>query len=157
MAFLLQPILSSLLGDFILGIDKNCFKTDLKNNTVGLFDTRLNPKILDNIQFPIKLGYSSLGKMLFKITKKKGQDPNEITLENIYVVFEITDSMKPYDIIEERVNFLAELSKKCMSEINKLKQGPQKPKKDPFEQFKSYFLDNLQVFSFFFSHCEGLY
>jgi hypothetical protein len=94
---------------------------------------------------PLKIVHSDIGKLEVKIPwMKRMKEPTEIYLEDLTVLIEATDSIKDFDIVEERMRFLDKLMEQC---VLKLKEVNNKAEQDnsSFAYYKRLILDNLFV------------
>lgn len=124
MDLILQYILPSILGDFIQGIDKNHMKTNLLSGKVSLQGVSLNPNIVKSFNLPLKIVYSSIGKLEIIIPwLQRLKQPMEIYLEDLFIVVEQNNSSDYFDIVTERVKFLDALSQEIRSKLKKLDVG----------------------------------
>ncbi len=145
MELILQDILPSILGDFILGIDKNHMKTNLLSGIVSLEGVSLNPAILKSLNLPLKIAYSNIGQLEIKIPwLQRMKQPMEIYLDDLFVVLEQSTSLDYFDIVTERIKFLDALLKEIRSKLKKMNANAPK-EESSLDYYKVLILDNLQV------------
>jgi Vacuolar protein sorting-associated protein len=146
-------MLPSILGDYILGIDKKKIRTSFFSGRVSLKEVTLNPELLEHLNLPIRHVFSHIGNLEVKIPwMKKMKEPLEISLENMLLLLEPTDSMPDYNIIEERLKFLDNLTKECLNKLALIDQTKKKKKKrSSMSYYKALILDNLKVVLFLVS------
>jgi len=145
MDLILQYVLPSILGDFIVGIDKNHMKTNLLSGKVSLEGVTLNPAIVKSLNLPVKIVFSNIGKLEIIIPwLQRLKKPMEIYLEDLFVVLEPNDSSDYFDIVTERVKFLDALLLEIRTKLKKLNADTQK-EESSMDYYKMLILDNLQV------------
>ena len=64
---LLEKVLESYFGRFVSGLDRNNLKLGVWSGNVAIENVTLRPEVIELLELPIKLKYSKIGKMHFKI------------------------------------------------------------------------------------------
>jgi len=145
MELILQYVLPSILGDFVLGIDKNHMKTNLLSGRVSLDGVTLNPDIIKSLNLPMKIVYSNIGHFEIMIPwLQRLKQPMEIFLDDLFIVLEQNTSADYFDFVTERVKFLDALLQEIRNKLKKLNTNQPK-EESSMDYYKVLILDNLQV------------
>jgi len=145
MELILQYVLPSILGDFVLGIDKNHMKTNFLSGKVSLEGVSLNPAIVKSLNLPVKIVYSNIGQFEIKIPwLQRLKQPTEIFLDDLFVLLEPNTSKDYFDIVNDRVKFLDALLQEIRNKLKKMNTNAPK-EESSLDYYKVLILDNLQV------------
>ena len=80
------------LGDYVNGIDTKNLNIAIFKGNVVIENVSIKPEVLDRIELPIKLLFSSIGKLSLTVPwKSLGSQPVEILLENLFIVLQLKD------------------------------------------------------------------
>jgi len=88
----LEKVLLNVLGPYIEGIDRNNFKLGLWKGSVSISQVALKPEILELLDLPLKMNYSSIGNLSISIPwKSLGSKPIEVLIEDIHLILQPID------------------------------------------------------------------
>ena len=84
---LLNKILQKQLGNFIKGFDANNLKLGVWSGNVVVENVSLKPEIIDLLELPFKLQFSSIGKLQVSVPwNKLSSAPVEVLLEKVLII-----------------------------------------------------------------------
>lgn len=84
---ILEKILLTYFGRFITGFDKTNLSLGVWSGNIVIENVSLKSEIIDLLQLPFKLKFSSLGRMILKVPwNKLSSAPVEVILEDILIV-----------------------------------------------------------------------
>ncbi|CAK86161.1 unnamed protein product (macronuclear) [Paramecium tetraurelia] len=143
---ILQRILFTYFGKFITGFDQTNLQLGIWNGNVVIENVALKQEILADLELPLELKFSSIGRLILKIPwNKLSSAPVEVVLENILIVF--TPMPKQQwnndDSIQIKRQF-TRLLDKVKSSIN-IKRKDQRDNTGYFEKLTLRVIDNLQI------------
>lgn len=84
---ILERILLTYFGKFISGFDKNNLSLGVWSGNIVIENVSLKPDIINLLELPVTLKFSSLGRMILKVPwNKLSSSPVEVILEDILIV-----------------------------------------------------------------------
>ncbi|CAD8061213.1 unnamed protein product [Paramecium primaurelia] len=143
---ILQRILLTYFGKFITGFDQTNLQLGIWSGNIVIENVALKQEILADLELPLELKFSSIGRLILKIPwNKLSSAPVEVVLENILIVF------NPLSQQRWNIDDSIQIKRKFSKLLDKAKQSISLKKKEPGEN-SSYFekltlkvIDNLQV------------
>ena len=153
---ILEKVLLNVLGPYIEGIDRNNFKLGLWKGSVSISQVALKPEILEMLDLPLKMNYSSIGNISISIPwKNLGSKPIELVIEDIHLILQPIDkdSWKSIDFrtVNQKLrmmntfvqNYTAKLAQK---EKEKKQHGENLPEEQSLvARLSEKAIDNIQV------------
>ena len=64
---ILERILNTYFGQFITGFDSNNLHLGVWKGDIKIENVSIRPDLMDTLEFPVKIIYSSIGSLIIKI------------------------------------------------------------------------------------------
>ena len=122
---ILEKVLQKQLGKFISGIDSNNLKIGVWSGCVVIENVSIKPEVLEMLELPITLKFSSIGKLSLQVPwKSLSSSPVEVNLEGVYLIIspknktewtfvDYNTIIKKIELIEKFVNeYLQKITEK---------------------------------------------
>ena len=147
---ILEKILDSIASKYISGIDRNNLKTSIWQGNVTIKNVYLKPDLVDRMELPIKIKFSSIGRLSLEVPwRKLSSKPVEVVLENVFLVVapnkESEWSTKSQHTFLQKSEIIEKYAKQCLQ--NFLDKELQKTKSDKdasyFDRLQTKIVDNL--------------
>lgn len=85
----LEKILLNVVGPYVEGIDRKNLEVGLWKGNISISNISLKQEVVNNLDFPLQMKYSSVGKLSVSVPwKNLGSKPVEIILEDVAMVVE---------------------------------------------------------------------
>lgn len=89
---IIEKVILNYFGKFIKGVERDNLSVDLFGGNFKIENINLNEEFFDKLEVPIKLAYSSIGKLNMQVPLSKiSSVPVECILDNIFIIFEFKD------------------------------------------------------------------
>lgn len=148
---LLEKLLLSKLGKYIIGLDKDSLKVGVWGGDITLENVYLKPDALLLLQIPLKITYGKIVKLIVKVPwAKLSSAPVEVRLEGLYIVLSTEEKSnwqysEEGDLIDRKEQIEAyELRRKQLQEQKLLSAEEELKEKSFLEKMTSKILDNLK-------------
>ena len=151
----LEKILLNNFGQFITGLDKNNLHLGVWSGNVVIENVNLKPDVIDMLEIPIKLKFSTIGRLQLQVPwSKLSSSPVEITLEKILIIVSPKSKgeweFKDLNTVKRKWSILQSYAKSCIEKFienqkKDLKKDEDKKGQSFIDKLSMKVIDNLQL------------
>lgn len=151
----LEKLIINNFGQYISGLDRNKLHLAIWSGNIVIEDVNIKPDILEALNLPISLLFSTIGKLQLQIPwSSLSKTPVEIILDKILIIVIPKNKsewkFQDYSSVSRKMKLLNDFAKSCFASfIEKQKllaSSKKKDEKDGFlDKLSMKVLDNLQL------------
>jgi hypothetical protein len=112
------PLIVPKLKTYFDELDEKKITTNLLSGLISVENVKIAPFLINQLDLPLNLIHSHVGRIEAKIPVLKKMDPTELLIENVYILTEVTEDLPEIDIADQRGVFLEKLKNYCLKQLN---------------------------------------